>query len=310
MRAPLRSLVSLAAALLLIAAIAPARPGAAASEPAAQPAPRHLNIVATNTIIADMARQVGGDRVSVRSLLAANTDPHEYEPGAADAAIIAEADMVLLNGLGLEHWMSRLLTNVGRDVPVNVLSRDIAIRHGDEGEEGDPHIWQNPLNAKRMAENIRDGYVYLDPDGAAMYHAWTNAYLAELDALDGWVAERIAEIPPQRRKMVTNHDAFGYYLDRYGITLVGSIMPSFAPGTEPSARDIAELIEKIRAEEVPAIFAENTLNPKLATQIARDAGVQIVTDLYTDALGAPGGSAGTYVDMIRYNTVRIAVALR
>lgn len=276
-------------------------------------------VVATTTIIADMARNVGGDRVSVSSLVPANADPHAYEPTPREVRAVNEADVILEHGMGLDAWISDMVRVSGTTARIAVVTNGVITIEGEEhaeeteghSHEGeDPHVWFDVANAKVMVENIREALAAADPDGAAVYQSNADRYQAELNDLDRWIREQIATVPESQRKLVTNHDAFGYYVHAYGLTLVGTIIPSLDAQAQPSARDTAALIQKIEAEGVKAIFTEAALNPALARRIADDAGVAVVSDLYGDALGPEGSGADTYIGMMRTDTTRIVEALR
>jgi zinc/manganese transport system substrate-binding protein len=278
-----------------------------------------LRVVATTTQVADFAANVGGDRAQVTSLLKPGIDAHDYEPSPADIDAIARADLVVQNGVGLEEWLDDTIESSGFDGPVVDASQGVKLREGGhaEGEEAgeehageaaehDPHIWQDPRNAQLMAANIERGLTGADPDGAAAFAANLAAYTRELQALDAEVERQIDSLA--NKKLVTNHDAFGYYIDRYGLEFVGSIIPSFDSAAELSGRDIRDLVAKIRATKVKAVFSETTLPPKAAETIGREAGVKVVIGedaLYGDALGPPGSDGDTYLKMIRHNTATI-----
>jgi ABC-type Zn uptake system ZnuABC Zn-binding protein ZnuA len=268
-----------------------------------------LDVVATTTQVADFARVVGGDRVRVTSLIKPNVDAHDYEPSPADIDAIAGADVVLKNGVGLEAWLDDTIASSGYQGQVVDTSQGVPLRRG-EGGEPDPHIWQNPRNAERMATNVERGLAAAEPAAAARFAANLAAYTRELKALDGEVARQIDSLA--NKKLVTDHDAFGYYIDRYGLQLVGSVIPSFDTSAELSGRDIRDLVARIRATRVKAIFTEASLPPKTADTIAGEAGVKVVggTDaLYGDSLGPPGSDADTYLKMIRHNTAAIVANL-
>lgn len=287
-----------------------------------------LNVVATTTIIADMARNVGGEHVDVQSIVPANADPHSFEPTPREMRSVADADVVIEHGLGLDAWISEMIAASETKAPVTIVTNGItplaSVNHDNEDEDdhdedaeeghdhgpNDPHVWFDVANAKMMVANIRDALVAADADNRASYEANADAYLAELDELDIWIREQIATIPESQRKIVTNHDAFGYYVHAYGLTLVGTVIPSLDSQSQPSARDTAALIEVIEASGVKAIFTEAALNPALANQIAGNAGVAVVSDLYGDSLGPEGSGADTYIGMMRTDTTRIVEALR
>jgi ABC-type Zn uptake system ZnuABC Zn-binding protein ZnuA len=262
---------------------------------------RILNIVATTTQVADFATNVGGDRVRVTSLLKPNLDAHDYEPSPADVEAIARADLVLENGAGLETWLRDTITNSGFRGPVVDTSQGVRLRM--VGGQPDPHIWQSPRNAEVMVANIDRALAAADPADAAVFQANLAAYTKQLQVLDAEVQRQIDSLA--NKKLVTNHDAFGYYIDRYGLQLVGAVIPSFDTSAELSGRDIRDLVARIRATGAKAIFTETSLPPRAAETIAREAGVRVVTGedaLYGDSLGPHGSDGDTYIRMIRHNT--------
>jgi ABC-type Zn uptake system ZnuABC Zn-binding protein ZnuA len=263
-----------------------------------------LRVVATTTQVADLAANVGGDRVQVTSLLKPGIDAHDYEPSPADIDAIARADLVVQNGVGLEEWLGDTIESSGFAGPVVDASQGVRLRQVDGG--ADPHIWQDPGNAQRMAANIERGLAAAEPADATAFAANLAAYAKQLQALDAEVERQVDGLA--NKKVVTNHDAFGYYLDRYGLELVGSVIPSFDTSAELSGRDIRDLVAKIRATGVKAIFSETSLPPRAAETIGREAGVKVVVGsdaLYGDALGPPGSDGDTYLKMIRHNTATI-----
>ena len=265
---------------------------------------RVLRVVATTTQVADLAANVGGDRVRVTSLLKPNLDAHDYEPSPADVEAIAHADLVLENGAGLETWLHDTITSSGFDGPVVDTSQGVRLRQ--VGGATDPHIWQNPRNAEVMVANIDRALAAADPADAGVFRANLAAYTKQLQALDAEVQRQIDSLA--NKKLVTNHDAFGYYIDRYGLQFVGSIIPSFDTSAELSGRDIRDLVAKIKATGVKAVFSETSLPPRTAETIAREAGVKVVEGqdaLYGDSLGPPGSDGDTYLKMVRHNTATI-----
>ena len=264
-----------------------------------------LAVVATTTQVADFARVVGGDLVSVTDIVKPNIDPHDYEPSAADVAAIAKAAVLVKNGVGLEKWLDETVSSAGFHGSEVDTSKGIAIRDTD-----DPHIWHNPQNAKVMAGTIEAAFAAADPVNASTYEKNFQAYAAQLDQLDKDIAAQIATIPVDQRKLVTNHDAFGYYVDRYHLQFVGAIIPSFDTSAELSAKDVNEIVDKIRATGTKAIFTESSLPPKTAEAIGREAGVTVVDSLYGDSLGPAGSDGDTYLKMERHNTAVIVQALR
>jgi zinc/manganese transport system substrate-binding protein len=268
-----------------------------------------LEVVATTTQVADFARVVGGDRVRVTSLIKPNVDAHDYEPSPADLDAIARADVVLKNGVGLEAWLDDTIQSSGFQGPVVDTSQGVTLRR-DEGGEPDPHIWQDPRNAQRMAANVERALAAAAPAAAPRFAANLAAYTGALKALDAEVARQVDSLA--NKKLVTNHDAFGYYLDRYGLELVGSVIPSADTSAELSGRDIRDLVARIKATKVKAVFTEASLPARAAETIAREAGVKVVAGegaLYGDSLGPPGSDADTYLKMIRHNTATIVSAL-
>jgi zinc/manganese transport system substrate-binding protein/manganese/iron transport system substrate-binding protein len=274
-----------------------------------------LKVVATTTQIADFARNIGGDKVRVTQILKPNVDPHDYEPTPADITEIGGAKVVLRNGVGLDAWLDQTITAAGFTGQVVDLSKGITIRPGlDEAEkEGDPHIWQNPRNAKTMSATIEAGLAAADAGNAAYYQQNLATYQAKLDRLDADIETKINTIPVAQRTLVTNHDAFGYYIDRYQLKFVGSIIPSFDTSAELSGTDLQDLVAKIKSTGVKAIFSESSLPPKTAETIAQEAGVKVEAgedSLYADTLGPDGSSGATYIDALTHNTDVIVTALR
>jgi ABC-type Zn uptake system ZnuABC Zn-binding protein ZnuA len=295
------ALPTVLAALLLLAGCA--KPAGPWREHADGP-----RVVATTTQVADMAAVVGADRIDLVRLLKPGIDAHDYEPSPADVEAIATARLVVENGVGLESWLHDTIESSGYDGPVVDASQGVRLRQ--LGGEPDPHIWQDPRNAMVMAANIERGLARVDPGSAGFYQANLAAYLKDLRALDGWVERQTAGLA--NREVVTNHDAFGYYLDRYHLQLVGSVIPSFDSSAELSGRDIRDLVAKIRASGVRAVFSETSLPPRAAETIGREAGVRVVTGadaLYGDSLGPPGSDGDSYYRMIRHNTRTIVTNL-
>jgi ABC-type Zn uptake system ZnuABC Zn-binding protein ZnuA len=265
---------------------------------------RVLEVVATTTQVADFARAVGGDQVRVTSLIKPNVDAHDYEPSPADLDAVARADVVLQNGVGLEEWLDDTIKSSGFGGPVVDTSQGVALRQADG--EPDPHIWQNPRNAQLMAANIERALAQAEPAAAARFQANLTAYTRQLEELDAEVARQVDSLA--NKKLVTDHDAFGYYVDRYGLELVGTVIPTFDTSAELSGRDVRDLVAKIRATKVKAVFTEASLPPKTAETIAGEAGVRVVTGddaLYGDSLGPAGSDGDTYLKSVRHNTATI-----
>lgn len=271
-----------------------------------------FSVVTSTTILADLARQIGGERITVTSLLPANVDPHDYEPSPADVIALEDADLIVLHGLELDTWVDPLVEAAMTDAPVIVATSGIETlgSNDDHFSQGDPHVWFDPIRVTTMVANIERGLGSIDPNGAASYRARLQTYTTELEALDREIAARIELIPPDRRILVTNHDALAYYAERYGLTILGTIIPGLDSRTEPSAREIAKLIEEIRSAGVRVIFAENTVDPVLAESLASDAGIRVAPELYTDSLGSPDSGANTYIGLMQTDTRIIVENLR
>ncbi|HEV3186004.1 MAG TPA: metal ABC transporter substrate-binding protein [Xanthobacteraceae bacterium] len=280
--------------------------------PAQDSGAHKIKAVATISIIGDLVRNVGGDRVAVATLVGSNADAHVYSPTPGDVRTVAAANVVFVNGLGLEGWMTRLVTASGTKArPVVVTAGIDPRRMADEAHPGrtvvDPHAWQSVADAKIYVANIRAGLAAVDPAGTAVYAANAAAYLARLDALEQEVRSAIAGIPAERRKIITTHDAFGYFGAAYGMSFVA--LEGISTETESSAKDVAKIITQIRKRKIPAVFLENVTDPRLMEQIARETGARIGGKLYSDALSEPNGPAATYIDMMQHNIREFAKAL-
>ena len=264
-----------------------------------------INVVASFSILADFARNAGGERVRVTSLVGPNGDVHVYTPTPADARTIADARLVVVNGLGLEGWLPRLLQSAGSRAPIVTASRGVAPLKF--GSETDPHAWQSVVNAKIYIANIRNALVEADPAGADDYRKNADAYLAELDALDAEVRAAIAKIPPARRKLISTHDAFGYFAKAYGFETIAPL--GVSTEAEPGARAIAGIITRIKASGVSAVFPENISDERLIRRISAETGASIGGTLYTDSLTAEKGDAPTYIALVRHNIRTLTSAL-
>jgi ABC-type Zn uptake system ZnuABC Zn-binding protein ZnuA len=267
-------------------------------------------ILASTSLLADIARNVAGDRVQVDSLLPIGADPHSYQPTPRDASLIARSELLILNGAEYEHFIESLLENAGGEREVIEASTGIRPREDAESEHGvDPHFWLDPNLVVVYVENIREGLTHFDPEGASVYQSNADAYLAQLEELDAWIVEQVNQIPPEKRLLVTNHEAMGYFAERYGFTVVGTVIESFSSGASPSAGQMASLIDQIRSSGAPAIFLDASDNAALAEQIAKETGVRVVTDLHLESL-TKGPPAATYIDMMKYNVSLIVEALK
>ncbi|WP_166298927.1 metal ABC transporter substrate-binding protein [Bradyrhizobium sp. 2S1] len=264
-----------------------------------------INVVASFSILADMVRNVGGDRVDVTALVGPDGDAHVYAPTPSDAKTVASARLLVVNGFGFEGWMPRLLQASGSKAPIVVATTGITPRQ--RGGHEDPHAWQSVVNAKIYVGNIREALVAASPSDAATFKANAEAYLAKLDALDREVREAVAKIPQGRRKVISTHGAFGYFADTYGVAFIAPL--GVSTDSEPSARDIAAIISQIRAEKIPAVFLENISDPRLIERIAAETGTRVGGTLYSDSLTGEKGQVPTYIDMVRHNIKALTSAL-
>jgi ABC-type Zn uptake system ZnuABC Zn-binding protein ZnuA len=331
------SLIScvLTAAVLLLAACGAGAPSAAPSaadtgsdarlpelHAASLAGGQKLQVVATTGIVGDVVRNVAGDLVELSVLIGPGQDPHTYQPTPKDIAEIERAHVVFINGLGLEEGLgSTIDAAAGRGSAVVSVSTGIRPLAPDAqpaaspgatparpGAGSDPHVWFDPANVKIWVDNIEKSLSALDPPHAASYQANAAAYARRLDDLDAYIRGQVALIPPQNRKLVTDHDAFGYFADRYRFQVVGAVIPSVSTSAEPSAGELAGLVEKIRAEKVPAVFIGTTTNPKLADLVAQETGAQVLP-LYTGATGPAGSGTDTYIGMMRADVDTIVKGL-
>ncbi len=293
--------------LLLISACSPL----AADSPGSVSSPKGAPVVlASTTFLADIAQNVAGDRLQVESLLPFGADPHSYQPIPQDVAKIADSDLLIVNGAEYEHFLENVLENAGGERTVIEASAGLKVREEAGGEHGvDPHLWLDPNYVTTYVENIRDGLVALDPEGVEVYTSNAQAYILQLQELDAWIREQVDSIPAERRLLVTNHDSMGYFAERYGFTVIGTVVPGFSSDAAPSAQQMAALIDQIKASRAPAVFLDAAESTTLADQIASDAGVVVVTDLYFGSL-TDGPPAGTYIDMMKHNITRIVEVLR
>lgn len=265
------------------------------------------DILTTTTILADVTRNVVGDRFTAESLVPAGSDPHSYQPVPQDATKINGSKVLVIHGADYEGFLQPLLENAGGKEHLIDASTGLRLLTDEAGT--DPHLWLDPNNVIAYTDNIREGLMQFDPDGAEIYDANASAYIDQLTELDAWINGQVAQIEPGRRVLVTNHESFGYFAERYGFTVVGAIIPSFSSDSSPSAQQMADLIEQIKLYEVPAIFLDASDNPDLAQQIAAETGVRVVADLHLESL-TDGEPAATYLDMMRDNVTKIVEALQ
>lgn len=306
-----------------------------------------LPVVASFSILGDFVKQVGGERVDVATIVGPNADSHVYQPTPADAKKLTHAKIIFVNGLGFEGWVDRLAKASGTKAPIIVATNGITPRKADEddhdhkghendhdhdhdhGKDGhghdahddhgheshghhhhgdqDPHAWQSVGNARIYVNNIRDALIAADPEGKDSYTANAAAYTAKLDALDAEVRQSIEKLPAERRRIITSHDAFGYFADAYGVTFISP--DGVSTESEASAKDVARIIRQIKAEKIPAIFIENVSDPRLMERIAKETGAKVGGALYSDALSDDKGPASTYIEMIRFNANALSNAL-
>ena len=301
----------LAAALLVVAGVLAAGCGAATSASSGA-----LDVVASTSFLADIAQNVAGDRFQVQPLVPRGTDPHAFEPAPSDLRAVAGADLVIVNGGGLEGPLLSTLENVVGGTTIVDASAGLPTRTPQPGEpaladgEADPHFWLDPEFVKTYVKNMEAAFSKADPAGAATYAANAAAYDKKLDALNAWIERQVAQIPAADRKLVMDHASHGYFADRYGFTIVGTVIPGATTADSPTARQLSDLTRTIRDAGVKAIFVEASENPQLAQQIGAETGVTVVTDLLDHSLTGPDGPAPTYIDMMKYDTRRIVEALR
>jgi zinc/manganese transport system substrate-binding protein len=268
-------------------------------------AAERLNVVASFSILGDFVRTIGGDRVSVTTLVGPDSDVHVYTPAPSDAKRIADAKLVIVNGLGLEGWLPRLVQSAGSKATIVTASAGIAPLK--LGSAADPHAWQSVPNAKVYVTDIANALAAADPDDAELFRIHAKAYLEKLESLDREVRDAVAKIPPERRKVISTHDAFGYFAAEYGIQFIAPL--GVSTETEPSARDIAGIIGQIKAQNIPAVFLENISDDRLIRRIAAETGAKVGGTLISDGLTGEKGLAPTYIDMVRHNIRALTSAL-
>lgn len=277
-----------------------------------QKSDNRLNIVATTTIIADVLHQVGGELINIEILLPPGTDPHSFSPTPQDMTKIAHADILFMNGLGLETFLESYLETTGENVHIVEVSSgiDVIIPTGaDLHDEVDPHTWTDPNNVSIWVTNIAAALSDYDPGNAQSYQQAAKLYQAQLDDLDFWIRSQVDQIPIENRRIVTDHESLAYFARRYGFELIGTIIPSTSTLSEPSAEQMALLEDLIIEQNVKAIFVDSTINPNLAERIANDNNIDIKL-IYSGSLTEPGGNAGTYLDYMRYNVLTIVEELK
>jgi manganese/iron transport system substrate-binding protein len=280
-----------------------------------------FRVLATTTIVADIVKGIAGSSIAVDVLIPVGSSPHGFQPSPRDIAKAADASLVFINGAGLEQFVGQMIANAGGSARVISLSDALPLRrfvekgqireedHDHEGDEFDPHVWTDPANVLQWSEVIRDTLSRYRPEKAKEFERNFEIIAGQLTELDLWIKGLVAQLPPEKRRIVTDHVVFGYFSDRYGFEQVGAIFPGFSSLSEPSAKEMAALEKIIHDQKVSAIFIGNTMNPALAERIGKDAGVKVIP-VYTGSLSMPDGEAGDYFRYTRYNVNAIVNALR
>jgi ABC-type Zn uptake system ZnuABC Zn-binding protein ZnuA len=308
--------LTLASTLALASTLILSGCGAAGTPAARSGTPR---VLAVETFLADIAQNVAGDRLTMGALIPTGVDPHAFEPTPTDIRKVAESQVLIANGAGVESFLQKLLENAGGqrlviEAAAGMTSRQPSVDEITDANQGapvsDPHFWLDPISVIKYTENIRDGLSKTDPAGKDVYAKNAETYISRLRELDAWITGQVQQVPEARRLLVTNHESLGYFADRYGFRIVGAVIPSVSTNASPSAKELAALTDRIRQTGAPAIFLETGANPQLADQLAGEAGIKVVTDLYTHSVTATGGSAPTYIDMMRYDVQKIVEALK
>ena len=288
---------------------------------ASQSSDNAVKVLASTTFLKDITQNVAGDRLTVDSMLPIGADPHAYQAAPSDVAKISESNLLILNGVEYEHFIEPLLENAGGERiiveatagleahPAEEHANETESGTGHEHEVGDPHMWLDPNLVITYVENIRDGLIQVDPDGAEIYKANADGYISQLEDLDKWIVEQVNTIPAERRLLVTNHEAVGYFAERYGFEVVGAVIPSLSTDAGTSAKEMSALIEQVKSSGAPAIFLGEVENADLANQIAEEAGVKVVDNLYLESL-TDGEPAATYIDMMKHNVTSIVEGLK
>ena len=270
-------------------------------------------VLTSTTFLADITQNIAGDQLVVQSLLPVGADPHSYQPTPQDLVKINHSKLLVINGLEYEHFLELLLENAGGERSIITASDGLAPRTMEDEENAgqmvsDPHMWLDPSRVITYVENIRAGLAEYDPAGAETYQTNADEYTRKLMNLDEWIKDQVAQIPPERRLLVTNHEALSYFSDRYGFTVIGTVLPSVSSDASASAGQLATLVDEIKAGGVSTIFLDASENPNLAQQIADETEIIVVTDLHLESL-IEGGPAATYLDMMQHNVMQIVSAL-
>lgn len=285
--------------------------GVGAWFPSIATADTKIAVVATNSILADLVRNVGGDMIELHVLVGPNADVHTFEPSPQDNIVLAKAKIIFEIGLHLEPWLNDLYTASSSQAQRYCVTTGMADLIRIHDNEVDPHVWHDPWKVVDMVKMVRDGLVKADPGHSDIYETNANAYLNQLAWLMNSIQTKILEVPVERRKLVTSHDTFGYFARRFGFQIVGAAIDSATTeAADPSALKIAQLVEQVKMAKVPAVFMENVSNPKLIDAVAREAGVKVAPKLYSDALGEAGSPGEDYIHMMQHNVEVIVEALR
>ncbi len=282
----------------------------------------NLQVIAVESFLADIVQNVAGDRVQVETLIPKGLDPHSFEPTPRDIAKIIDSDILFINGAGLEDWIQNVLGDLPSDQVIVEASAGLESRpvsnsdHSstentttNQNSDKNPHFWLDPNLVITYVKNIQEGLISIDSEGKDTYSANAEAYTQQLIELDTYIKEKVATIPLGKRLIVTDHESFGYFADRYGFTVVGTIIPSVSTGSSPSAQQLAELVDQMKAAGATAIFLETGSNPELADQLSSETGIKVVYDLYTHSTSAADGPAPTYIDLMKYNVDQMVNAL-
>jgi zinc/manganese transport system substrate-binding protein len=283
---------------------------------ACQPADHQPNglpyVMATESFLGDIAQNVAGNRIKVDTLLPVTVDPHEYQPKPQDVVRLAQAQVLIVNGLGYEAWLQKTLDSLGGQRQVIVTTSGLVAAPDPSGQhpEGDPHMWMNPLFVINYVQQIQAGLTQADPAGKDVYAQNAAAYIVKLQALDQWVKNQVSQLPVEKRLLVTNHDALGYFAKAYDFKIIGAIIPSVTTDASPSAQQMAGLIDTIKHNNARAIFLDIGENQKLAQEIASETGAKVITNLYVESTSGPGGPAPSYIDMIKHDVTVILDALK
>jgi len=269
-------------------------------------------VMATESFLGDIAKNVAGSRIKVDTLLPVTVDPHEYQPKPQDVAKLAQTQVLIINGLGYEAWLQKTLDSLGGQRQLIVTTNGMVPDPDLSGHhpQGDPHMWMNPLDTINYVNKIRDGLTLADPSGKDVYAQNADAYIVKLRALDQWVKDQVGQLPIEKRLLITNHDALDYFAKAYDFKIIGAIIPSVTTDASPSAQQLAGLIDTIKHSNARAIFLDIGENQKLAQQIASETGVAVISNLYVESTSGPNGPAPTYIDMIKHDVTVITDALK